>query len=321
MANNLWDHDRHNIWKVGSRWDSKGRRERSILEIFLRNNVIFVGGKYADYFKKSLKPGALVGIADGESVVALALVITNPGTVEELGITIPANEDPHAWTLSLEECTQAPCVRVHIVRIEPHLVYCQGEFHRVRKKEICDALYECCAAYCDSGGSNKSLTVRPIPLSDQEHLISLGRNLNPTQQTPDTQIVQAKAEGARKVYLAGRYERDPKLRDEVIKEHGTTCMVCGFNFEQVYGELGRNYIEVHHKIPISDPNAPAHPDPKHDMTVLCSNCHCMIHHCRNNVLSIEDLKAQIIAARRNMPGDHPRSIKMKGDGITPRMES
>lgn len=33
--------------------------------------------------------------------------------------------------------------------------------------------------------------------------------------------------------------------------HGFTCQCCGFNFEQAYGVLGREYIEAHHLVPLS----------------------------------------------------------------------
>lgn len=29
------------------------------------------------------------------------------------------------------------------------------------------------------------------------------------------------------------------------------CSVCGFDFEQVYGEIGRDFIEAHHTKPVA----------------------------------------------------------------------
>jgi 5-methylcytosine-specific restriction protein A len=46
-------------------------------------------------------------------------------------------------------------------------------------------------------------------------------------------------------------ERNPKLRAAAILIHGTECMVCGFDFEKVYGECGAGFIEVHHMLPVS----------------------------------------------------------------------
>ena len=39
-----------------------------------------------------------------------------------------------------------------------------------------------------------------------------------------------------------KYERNPANRREAIKLHGTRCMVCDFDFEEVYGELGKDFI-------------------------------------------------------------------------------
>jgi 5-methylcytosine-specific restriction protein A len=50
------------------------------------------------------------------------------------------------------------------------------------------------------------------------------------------------------------------------------------NFENIYGELGRNFIEAHHLVPISRLGAiKIHLNVKNDFAVLCSNCHSMIH--------------------------------------------
>lgn len=57
-----------------------------------------------------------------------------------------------------------------------------------------------------------------------------------------------------------------------------TCQVpnCGFDFEMVYGELGRGYAEVHHIVALRelDPGTITTLD---DLIVVCSNCHRMIH--------------------------------------------
>jgi predicted HNH restriction endonuclease len=86
------------------------------------------------------------------------------------------------------------------------------------------------------------------------------------------------------------YERDPKLRAQAVAIHGTTCMVCGFDFFNRYGERGAGYIEVHHIHPISRLSKRTKIDPKSDMAVVCSNCHRMIHRSSSNVLSLAQLK-------------------------------
>lgn len=80
-------------------------------------------------------------------------------------------------------------------------------------------------------------------------------------------------EGQKKQRFTNYYERSKQLRAKAVEHHGVTCEVCGFNFEKVYGERGKDYIEVHHLIPVSTLGEETKVDPKNDMTVLCSNCH------------------------------------------------
>ena len=47
------------------------------------------------------------------------------------------------------------------------------------------------------------------------------------------------------------------------------------NFEQTYGELGKDFIEVHHLHPVSQGERKV--NPIEDLIPLCSNCHSMIH--------------------------------------------
>ena len=98
-------------------------------------------------------------------------------------------------------------------------------------------------------------------------------------------------EGAVKEYYGKRYERDPANRKKAIKMHGLTCKVCNFNFEEIYGERGANFIEVHHRKPIYTFEGQAQTiDPRHDLIPLCSNCHRMIHRRSDNVLTVEQLQ-------------------------------
>jgi len=93
-------------------------------------------------------------------------------------------------------------------------------------------------------------------------------------------------------------KRCTKLRNAVIqkftKENGhISCSVCGFDFEEVYKELGKGYIEIHHEVPIyqySDEGFGQYVEEAvKNMKPLCANCHRMIHR-QKNPLSIEELK-------------------------------
>lgn len=97
-------------------------------------------------------------------------------------------------------------------------------------------------------------------------------------------------EGGNKQRYVNIYERDKKLRAAAIRIHGTTCKGCGFNFEDTYGSIGQGYIEVHHLISISTLGGNVQINPNLDMTVLCSNCHRIVHHNQDHVLSLAELQ-------------------------------
>ncbi len=96
-------------------------------------------------------------------------------------------------------------------------------------------------------------------------------------------------EGEKKYRYSSYYERIPLYREKAIEIHGLSCQCCGFNFEKKYGDLGKGFIHVHHNKPVSE-SGPTRPDPEKDMSVLCPNCHAMIHRDKTNTLSVEDLK-------------------------------
>lgn len=84
-------------------------------------------------------------------------------------------------------------------------------------------------------------------------------------------------EGAVSQVLVNRYERDPRNRREAIAIHGKTCLACGFNFSEKYGELGDEYIVVHHTVPVSQMGPDYVVNPAKDLITLCANCHAMVH--------------------------------------------
>ena len=103
-------------------------------------------------------------------------------------------------------------------------------------------------------------------------------------------------EGAMKTVSVNAYERNPEARARCLAHHGYACMVCGFNFESVYGDLGKRYIHVHHVVPISEVKGEYTVDPIRDLVPVCPNCHAMIHVTRP-CLSVEQLKSYLAANR------------------------
>lgn len=77
--------------------------------------------------------------------------------------------------------------------------------------------------------------------------------------------------------------RSPEARSDKIKRaralHGAIrCEACDFDFEAIYGDHGRDYIECHHRNPLSAVGTSK--TKLADLALLCSNCHRMIHRCK-----------------------------------------
>lgn len=90
-------------------------------------------------------------------------------------------------------------------------------------------------------------------------------------------------EGGVIMRLHKRYERDPKLVREKRKAAAAAgslaCEVCGFDFEEAYGQLGAGYIEVHHTKPVHT-LSPGTKTKLDELALLCANCHRMAHRRR-----------------------------------------
>jgi predicted HNH restriction endonuclease len=96
-------------------------------------------------------------------------------------------------------------------------------------------------------------------------------------------------EGGKKYRFTAYYERKPKYRKAAIEIHGYTCMACDFNFEHEFGQHGKSYIHVHHNKPVSGFSEATAIDPSTDMSVLCPNCHAMVHRDKSHTLTLAEL--------------------------------
>lgn len=88
-------------------------------------------------------------------------------------------------------------------------------------------------------------------------------------------------------------ERSRKLiqrkREQVQSQSGRlACEACDFEFANRYGELGKGFIEIHHKKPVAT-LAPGDKTRLEDLALVCANCHRMLHR-RKALLSVEDLR-------------------------------
>lgn len=84
-------------------------------------------------------------------------------------------------------------------------------------------------------------------------------------------------EGSKKQVLVNVYERDTKARQACLEEFGYICKICGFDFEKKYGLIGKEFIHVHHLIPLSEIKEEYEVNPIEDLIPVCPNCHAMLH--------------------------------------------
>lgn len=97
------------------------------------------------------------------------------------------------------------------------------------------------------------------------------------------QLHEQLEEGATHQSVRSRRERNPVARALCIEHYRSrndgrlVCIVCSFNFAEVYGKLGDGFIHVHHLNPISEAKASRVVSPAVDLVPVCPNCHSMIH--------------------------------------------
>jgi 5-methylcytosine-specific restriction protein A len=102
-------------------------------------------------------------------------------------------------------------------------------------------------------------------------------------------------EGAVNRVTVNAYERNPIARRDCISRYGTTCTVCGFDFERKYGSRAKGIIHVHHERPLSEIGEEYSVNAVDDLKPVCPNCHAVIH---SKVLaySIEQVREMIFKA-------------------------
>jgi 5-methylcytosine-specific restriction protein A len=89
-------------------------------------------------------------------------------------------------------------------------------------------------------------------------------------------------EGELRLSMSRHRAREKWLRDEKIaavkraNDGRLPCQACGFDFFEAYGEIGRDYAQVHHLKALSDRTKPSLTKLS-DLAVVCANCHVMVH--------------------------------------------
>jgi predicted HNH restriction endonuclease len=127
---------------------------------------------------------------------------------------------------------------------------------------------------------------------------------NPTNELPtENEIVieddeSAFPEGKEKFKQHRYLERDGQIArrtkaQRLAKTGKLECEACRLDFSARYGEIGRGFIEAHHRIPISQ-LAGTRKTKIGDLALVCSNCHRMLHR-GDQLLTVEQLKEKYLA--------------------------
>jgi 5-methylcytosine-specific restriction protein A len=139
-----------------------------------------------------------------------------------------------------------------------------------------------------SGISIKSEVVPELEAVWFNFLTSQNIQHNPYSPAENTEN-KTYTEGAVNPTMQTRYERNPHARRACISYYGCSCSVCEFDFEKRFGELGRNFIHVHHLTQVATVGKSYQVDPIRDLRPVCPNCHAMLHR-RNPPMTIDELK-------------------------------
>lgn len=125
-------------------------------------------------------------------------------------------------------------------------------------------------------------------------LLGMAVSLLPIEEVEPEEPLEIRGlpEGARERIEVNRYERNRINRTLCIAIHGTVCFACDFDFLRIYGEMGRDFIHVHHVVPVSELGLGYVIDPAKDLVPVCANCHAMLHRF-DPPLSVDELRKQI----------------------------
>lgn len=132
-------------------------------------------------------------------------------------------------------------------------------------------------------------------LNNETHLkfyLNLVENLCAQSEDEQREYV----EGRKNEYNILRLSRNRAVRNQCLEKSKGKCYVCDFDFSQVYGEIGKGFLEVHHRIPISHYNS-EHRVKIKDLCAVCPNCHRIIHHTKDPI-DVDILKS-IVKGNKN----------------------
>jgi len=120
----------------------------------------------------------------------------------------------------------------------------------------------------------------------------IGRALSENQKTapkPDDTDVYSAKENREQVVTHLKRERNRYLSLLRKQQDKYQCQICEMKFEDVYGEIGKDFAEAHHIVPLAQLDGPQSVSVD-DLITVCANCHRMLHKLNGGTEDIEELK-------------------------------
>jgi 5-methylcytosine-specific restriction enzyme A len=142
-----------------------------------------------------------------------------------------------------------------------------------------------------AGGKREKL-IWETYYSDREQLARVAAAIREAGERQLRTVLEQALEDDDEAFIEGRVlTREHKFRErnrllvnkkkkQALKATGRLqCEICEFDFFTIYGEIGRNFAECHHTLPVSE-LAEARETRLSDLAIVCANCHRMLHRAR-----------------------------------------
>jgi 5-methylcytosine-specific restriction endonuclease McrA len=122
-------------------------------------------------------------------------------------------------------------------------------------------------------GSTQLPTVRPLPPGEVTRL----NNAQQKVSKPEPRRIDLEAREGQILTRQARFRRrNLGLIEAIKRESDYRCQVCGFKFDELYGEIGKEFIIAHHIEPLGSKKGTSRTTFE-SIALLCANCHAMIH--------------------------------------------
>jgi hypothetical protein len=141
--------------------------------------------------------------------------------------------------------------------------------------------------------------------SEEEYVLGI---LWKADYTRDSNVNYFATERGLQLKSQYRRERSRKLivlkKEQYKKTDGPLrCEICGLSFAEIYPKsLGEDFIEVHHKTPLSRIESVIRTT-LDDLLLVCANCHRMIHRTKDCEKNLELLLNHFTTAKYNLIPD------------------